>query len=66
MGEQPTLQLFLISQNEAVCCSPGGRFHGWLFRRHADGSFVSDRKLQETSPYPIGHPLATLLGGDHA
>ena len=25
----------------------GGRFHGWLFYKHPDGQWVSDRKLSD-------------------
>lgn len=55
------MQLFLINADEAVCCNPGSRFHGWLFRRHADGQFVSVRQLQQANPWPVGHPLADLV-----
>lgn len=56
------MPMFLISATEAVNFNPGGRFHGWLFRRHPDGQFVSVRKLQEVNPFPIGHPLTELAG----
>ena len=55
------MTLFAISDTEAVCCNPGGRFHGWLFRKHADGSYVSVRKLETVAPYPKDHPLARLV-----
>lgn len=40
------MELFEIGNDQAVCCNPGGRFHGWLFRRHPDGQWVSVRKLK--------------------
>lgn len=38
-------EMFQISDTEGVLSNPDGRFHGWLFRRHADGQWVSVRKL---------------------
>ncbi|HWV44156.1 hypothetical protein [Pseudorhodoplanes sp.] len=49
-------ELFELPDGTAVCCNPGGRFHGWLFRRHPDGQMVSARKL-ELAKDPYG-PLA--------
>lgn len=43
-------ELFKISDDLAVNCNPNGRFHGWLFRRHPDGQFVSVRKLETIEP----------------
>lgn len=39
--------LIIVQRNpdKAVDIS-GGRFHGWLFYRHQDGQFVSERKLE--------------------
>ena len=39
--------LIIVQRNpgKAVDLS-GGRFHGWLFYRHPDGQFVSERKLE--------------------
>ena len=39
--------LILVQRNpdKAVDLS-GGRFHGWLFYRHPDGQFVTERKLE--------------------
>jgi len=50
-------ELFKLNDQQAVCCNPGGRFHGWLFRKHADGSYVSERKLEVTEPFPKDHPF---------
>jgi len=38
-------ELFDIGNDLAVNCNPGGRFHGWLFRKHPGGQYVSVRKL---------------------
>lgn len=47
-----------ISANEGVCLE--GRWKGWLFRKHADGQWMSVRKLDEVDPME-GNPLASLL-----
>lgn len=47
-----------ISANEGVCLD--GRWKGWLFRRHADGQWVSVRKLEEADPSE-NNPLAALF-----
>lgn len=39
-------EFFDLGDGHAVRCNPGGRFHGWLFRRHPDGQYVSVRKLE--------------------
>ena len=39
-------ELFELPDGTAICCNPGGRFHGWLFARHPDGQYVSVRKLE--------------------
>lgn len=41
---------FALPDGKFVCFNPGGRWHGWLFYRHPDGQFVSERKLQEVEP----------------
>ena len=46
-------QYFDLGNGEAVCSNPGGRFHGWLFRRHPDGQLVSIGELREiANPIP--------------
>ena len=55
-----TQELFDIGDGLAVNSNPGGKFHGWLFRKHPDGQYVSVRKL-DVIPNPAG-PLAALLG----
>ena len=47
-------ELFDLGDGMAVCSNPGGRFHGWLFRKHPDGEFVSVRKLVDVSPFSTG------------
>ncbi len=47
-----------ISVNEGVCLE--GRWKGWLFRKSADGQWVSVRKLDEVDPME-GNPFAGLL-----
>jgi hypothetical protein len=56
------LELFKISDDRAVCCNPGGRFHGWMFVKHADGHYVSERPLETTEPWPPGKGLDALFG----
>lgn len=56
------MELFDIGGGKAVCSNPGGRFHGWMFFKHPDGQYVSERKLSTVDPYPPDHPLAALLG----
>lgn len=47
-------ELFQLSAEIAICCNPNGRFHGWLFRKHPDGQWVSVRKLDlVTEPFGI-------------
>lgn len=48
-------ELFQIDEQTAINCNPGGRFHGWLFRRHPDGQWISVRKLE-----PIANPFGAL------
>jgi hypothetical protein len=54
-------ELFDIGNGMAVSCNPGGKFHGWLFRKHPDGQYVSVRKLGTVAPYPPDHPMAALF-----
>lgn len=45
-------EMFDLGDGLAVNSNPGGRFHGWLFRRHPDGQYVSVRKLSAVAnPY---------------
>lgn len=46
-------EFFMLRDGTAVCCNPGGRFHGWLFVRHPDGQLVSAAKL-DVDPQPFG------------
>jgi hypothetical protein len=38
-------ELFRLNKNRAICCNPGGQFHGWLFRLNKRGLWVSLKKL---------------------
>lgn len=51
-------EMFLLPDGTAVNFNPGGRFHGWLFRRYADGYWVSAKKLEPTDPLE-NSPLIT-------
>lgn len=50
-------QLFDLGDGRVVNFNPAGRFHGWIFRRHPDGHFVSERKLE-----PVKLPRSILEG----
>ena len=40
-------RLTLVQRNpDKAVDLTGGRWHGWLFSRHTDGQFVSERKLE--------------------
>ncbi len=58
---------FELPDGKLVCFNSGGRFHGWLFRRHPDGQFVSVQKLAEVQPpldsVCVGSPHVT--GGEN-
>lgn len=43
-----TQELFKLNRYRAICCNPGGQFHGWLFALHPDGHWVSVRQLEQT------------------
>jgi hypothetical protein len=43
---------YFLGDSYAVHFNPGGRFHGWLFRRGADGQWVSVARLTEV-PLPF-------------
>jgi hypothetical protein len=58
------MELFAINETEAICCNPGGRFHGWLFRKRADGSYVSVRRLKKVDPTPTPKPPFCHAGRD--
>lgn len=53
-------ELFDLGDGTAVACNPGGRFHGWLFKKHPDGQYVSIQKLDIVRD-PFRH-LAVLRG----
>jgi Lar family restriction alleviation protein len=39
----------------------GGRWHGWMFKRHPDGQFVSFRKCEVLPDGEGDHPIAAAL-----
>jgi hypothetical protein len=43
-------EIFDLGNGFAVNFNPRGRFHGWLFRRHPDGQWVSVKKLEKDEP----------------
>lgn len=45
-------ELFDVGGGLAVSFNPRGRFHGWLFRQHPDGQYVSVHKLNKLEPSP--------------
>ncbi|MEJ0092775.1 MAG: hypothetical protein WDN46_10080 [Methylocella sp.] len=53
--------LFKISPDLAVNCAPSGKFHGWLFRKHPDGQWVSVQELEAVSDAEAFGPMAALL-----
>ena len=57
-------ELFHIDDNTAVQCNPGGRFHGWLLRRHPDGQWVTVRKLEPVTD-PFGSRPTPAGGSRH-
>lgn len=42
------VRFFRIDYVHAVCV--GGRWDGWLMRKHSDGQWVTVRKLEESAP----------------
>lgn len=53
-------ELFDIGNGLAIASNPGGRFHGWLFKMHPDGQYVSIRKLDLVAN-PFGSSTAFLI-----
>lgn len=45
-----------LPDGRAVCFCPGGRWHGWLFYRHADGHLMPMQELL-MAPKPYGPEL---------
>ena len=54
-------RVFIIGDVTGVAV--GGRFHGWLMRRHPDGQWVSVRKLEAVDPFdnPLGQMLKSTV-----
>jgi len=49
--------LIIDDRDPILGVSSGGRFDGWLMRKHPDGQWVSVRKLTEEDPlasWPFG------------
>lgn len=61
-------ELFDLGNGLAFACNPNGRFHGWLFKQHPDGQWVSYRKLDLVAdPFPDKWflvPHSEYNGGD--
>lgn len=53
-------QIALISDTQGVCLE--GKWRGWLFHKHHDGNWVSQRKLDLVDPL-AGSPLDHLFAG---
>jgi hypothetical protein len=54
-----TQKMLIIDHQFGVLVGPG-RFENWLFRRHADGYWVSARKLPEGDPLE-NSPIANMI-----
>ncbi len=50
-------ELFDLGSGLAVRFNPEGRFHGWLFRRHPGGGYVSVQKLPLIAAGDLTNPL---------
>jgi hypothetical protein len=44
----PKPRIALLGVGKGVCI--GGRFDGWLMRKHPDGQWVSEAKLESEDP----------------
>jgi hypothetical protein len=53
-------ELFDFGDGFVFCFNPGGRAHGWLYRRLGDGSLVSIRQLQRVPVVPGTDPAGLL------
>lgn len=42
-------RIIITAPGMGVCV--GGRFDGWLMRKHPDGQWVSEKKLESEDPY---------------
>ena len=55
-----TERVLIIDNLRTMGVKVGGRFDGWLVRKHPDGQWVSVRKLESVDPFE-GDPMAELL-----
>jgi len=53
-------QLFALPDGQAVCVNPGGQWHGWIFKRHPDGYWVSTFKLAEIIDEPTARKVQEM------
>lgn len=51
--------ILILPDGGGICV--GGRWHGWLMRRHADGQWISIAKLAAVDPFP---PAALAADGE--
>lgn len=61
LKEVESARIILTSQDEGVLVERGGKFDGWLMRRHPDGQWVSVRKLDAADPFD--NPVTRMLAG---
>lgn len=50
-------QIALLTETSGVCLE--GQWRGWLFRKHADGQWVSEKRLEVADAAP---PAGSVLG----
>ena len=46
-----TERILIIDNLRTMGVKVGGRFDGWLMRKHPDGQWVSVRKLESVDPF---------------
>lgn len=56
-------EFFEVASGVALCCNPGGKWHGWLFRRGNNNNWVSVRKLEQLEFPTEGVFLRTPMSG---
>ncbi len=59
--EITSVQHWLEGERMFLCFNPGGRWHGWVFRKHPDGNLVS---VREVKPAKIIEGAFTLSVAD--
>jgi hypothetical protein len=56
-------ELFMVNvrldpeEKYAICCNPGARFHGWLFKLNANNEWISINRLQPIDPVTASEKL---------